>query len=1309
MKKILTLFAMLLVTASTLLAQAPLSYQMVVRSKVAHGDFKPNDLVFSQQIQGELKIFEAGKTQPSYIAPINDKTNMNGMLSLTIGNVSQVDVTSEVPSISNINWKGAKIVVLIPAYGIQDTMDIYPVPYALFTANRDDAITTEEIVKYLKKIDASDFEKIITAFYGNPSTNPTLEKYVVDTVLNYIKANRTAVRNMLLNWLGQMDESDLDTAYKMVTSNTDIVNFINKHAVQYAKDHKSDAKEIALYYVGQTTRGDVKQVLDAVTGNTAFDTVATIIADTAVKYVEAHPEMVRDLAQYYIDRTTVSDVNNMKTYLNEHNEPVYTHVKHLVDSMIQQYLDSMAYIHNRECDQYDICSLLAAIQTLENSEFVSCPDFSPIDTVRLAQPLNGDVATFVLRDTFTNNSYNVDLQHLGKDSLIYVVSYPNTIYPNDTLQASLQIVGNDTLMTDTLNITQEILANAQIINVQAFARPRCKSILSSDVVTIQFPLNCPQVVELTRSDTTADAIRTNNGIVLKGKVNNNYKDKIDTFGFFVAYIDVDATTYKQVNKVDTLYAAKSIVTDKKSADYNTFYAVLDMSHCSKVVTVNGFVKCKDQGDDPFQISEIDTTFHVRGPELNILASSDVYKAFADSIVLTQKDSIYSSKKGWKSIQYYIDNATEIWGIPAQEAGFGNYSYNWKDTNLHTATYKVAPEKDSTYYGWIELQYTLKNVTTTCKVYDSVKITYEPYRCADTIKVGDRVLRRPEVIISSDPTDSTYRTSLAKQGKQLVLSATSRLTDTINGQTVYDTINDMKATQMYDGLIKDYKYNWLRYNVANDTLRKGQDTLHLTTYKDSNYVAHVAITLSNDTVCHIFDTILVKYQFECGDSLRTNEHAYATVEVNKACWTKSNMRDTLNFTHGEQTGDISNGAPKYYNTSVLLNLFTLEQRGLLYNHDAAALVCPAGWHLPDTTEWQAMLHYVDTVDHAPAPSQYSFMKVNDTTWRTTYIYKIGAADVWPYCTNGTSTVKFNAYPAGIRQINTLVPQDGSYQSMPLGSFWTATQSRRTLPEGAKDKFYSYYMYPETNAELDKYVYRDDVNKIIGMSVRCVYGPAPEATPATFTCGTSTVTDRDNNAYNTVKIGNQCWMKENLRTSSFADGSAIENGYNKTLTVDQAYYYSFTDYGYHYNWTAVSSDKGLCPEGWIVPSENDFNQLITYLSNNNYCDNNSNNISKALAIDAAWEESGTNCAIGNHVESNNSSKFSAYPAGYICCGNSTSIQNPNVAACFWSSTSHDNEHAYRLYLRHDNANVNGSRNDNYTPKWEAFSVRCIKAEN
>jgi hypothetical protein len=45
---------------------------------------------------------------------------------------------------------------------------------------------------------------------------------------------------------------------------------------------------------------------------------------------------------------------------------------------------------------------------------------------------------------------------------------------------------------------------------------------------------------------------------------------------------------------------------------------------------------------------------------------------------------------------------------------------------------------------------------------------------------------------------------------------------------------------------------------------------------------------------------------------------------------------------------------------------------------------------------------------------------------------------------------------------------------------------------------------------------------------------------FTCGPSTVTDVDNNSYNTVQIGSQCWMKENLRTTKKPDGSAITKG-------------------------------------------------------------------------------------------------------------------------------------------------------------------------
>ncbi len=1322
MKKILTLFAMLLVTASTLLAQAPLSYQMVVRSKVAHGDFKPNDLVFSQQIQGELKIFEADKTQPSYIAPINDKTNMNGMLSLTIGNVSQVDVPSEVPSISNINWKGAKIVVLIPEYGIQDTMDIYPVPYALFTANRDDALTTEEIVKYLKKVDTSDFEQVITAFYGNPSQNPTLEKYVVDTVLNYIKANRTAVRNLLLSWLGQMNADDLDTVYNMVNNRPDLKEFINKYAVQFAKNHKSDAKEILLYYVSTTTKGDVKQVLEEVKGNHAFDTVATIIADTAVKYIKAHPQMVQDLATYYIENATTAQVNYVKNYLQQHNADVYDQVKGIVDTMIKHFLYSLGYINNAGCQEYDICSLLQDIQTLENSEFVSCPELGKLYHEKLP---NTDSTYRKLWNKIFNNTFDVNLQ-VGKDSLIYVLHYPNTIYPDTILQANLQLpttAGGDTIMIDTVHFN---LNKGQIIEVHAVVRARCMDILYSDTVTFNFPLQCPSIDTAWNTDAVdGNTLLTNHGVKMSATVDFNYPEKIANYGFVVSSSNnlnnLDATMSNLPAGVDVV-KVNELTTENKTnyklnntqyaPNENTYATNLDMKYCARKVWYRAFVGCRTYNETT---QKYDTTYNfyktikidsVRGPELTLTTNptNAIFRPFDDSVSVTADGwfTIYSQNPSRRRLEEWIAVAGEY------KAMLDTMYYWWGlDANNRIAdgkkTIKAAPTQDTTLVGNVSVVM----FGSTCTLTDSVKIKYTQPQCNDTVIVNTDTIRGPRIIVTPDNyTQKHQDTTCVGVKDTIVLSARSYMID--KDATEKELKDIKKNTQFYDGLVDTFSYKWM-YKGTTDALGTA-DTLKVGVKRDTVVVCELNIKYKNGTQCTKYDSILVHYEFKCGDSLRTSENKYATIDINGYCWTKSNMRETIGYdktngnqvdlVHGNQTDSIYNTEPKYYWTSTILaNRFTLEQLGYLYNHDAAEIVCPKGWHLPDTMEWQNMLRYVDTLNHQ---AKHTFVNLpGDTVMQTTLGSKIAVEQIWAYYEND-NPVGFNAYPAGARQINSLVPQDGLYDSKDLGVFWSATKSPRDV---TPKKYYNYYLYPATYEDL--YVLRADANYILGFSVRCVKGPRQEE-PAAFECGTSTVTDRDNNAYNTVKIGEQCWMKENLRTRSFADGSAIENGYDKALTVEQAYYYNVTNYGYHYNWTAVSSDKGLCPEGWNVPSENDFNQLITYLSNNNNCNGNLNNISKALAIDAAWKESGTECAIGNDVQSNNSSKFSAYPAGYICCGNSTTIQTDSgVAACFWSSTSHENDRAYRLYLRHDNANVNGSRNDNYTPKSEAFSVRCIKA--
>ena len=77
---------------------------------------------------------------------------------------------------------------------------------------------------------------------------------------------------------------------------------------------------------------------------------------------------------------------------------------------------------------------------------------------------------------------------------------------------------------------------------------------------------------------------------------------------------------------------------------------------------------------------------------------------------------------------------------------------------------------------------------------------------------------------------------------------------------------------------------------------------------------------------------------------------------------------------------------------------------------------------------------------------------------------------------------------------------------------------------------------------------------------------------FACGISTIKDFDNNEYNTVQIGNQCWMKENLRTTHFADGTEIP--VNTYTSSTSAYRYIPNNdpslvpiYGYLYNWTAA----------------------------------------------------------------------------------------------------------------------------------------------
>ena len=100
------------------------------------------------------------------------------------------------------------------------------------------------------------------------------------------------------------------------------------------------------------------------------------------------------------------------------------------------------------------------------------------------------------------------------------------------------------------------------------------------------------------------------------------------------------------------------------------------------------------------------------------------------------------------------------------------------------------------------------------------------------------------------------------------------------------------------------------------------------------------------------------------------------------------------------------------------------------------------------------------------------------------------------------------------------------------------------------------------------------------------------PQGFTCGTSTVSDVDNNTYNTVRIGTQCWTQSNLKVSKYRNGNSIPSGLSNSAwqnTTFGAYAIYNNDsvndslYGKLYNHYAVTDSSGLCPTGWHVPSD------------------------------------------------------------------------------------------------------------------------------
>ena len=565
----------------------------------------------------------------------------------------------------------------------------------------------------------------------------------------------------------------------------------------------------------------------------------------------------------------------------------------------------------------------------------------------------------------------------------------------------------------------------------------------------------------------------------------------------------------------------------------------------------------------------------------------------------------------------------------------------------------------------------------------------------------------------DVGNHTFRIHLSKPQAYLLSVQTGTETSSIKmvntGNGGFDKIQYVAGKDSEIGILKSEKGSTDELFVLGDTLSFiGYSTIAGEFCTSSEVIRQI---LSSQTIELQFT---VAETFVCGTShvFDYDGNVYNTVQIGAQCWIKENVRAT-HFADGTPipiatTNSTTNAYCCYPNNDAS----TVPTYGLLYNWPAVMQmdfnsgesdiqgICPDGWHVPCEQEWYTLLYYMMGQSDLQCDNQ------SDNIGKA-----LASTSGWQSCgsnctvgndlsTNNASG--FSAMPAG--------SYDGYYDNENFGYkafFWSSSKS---LYNNMADIEYLVY----DRASLSHWAY----GMMYFLSVRCLRNETDSVHSGGQPCPQHpTVTDYDGNVYNTVQIGTQCWMKENLKTSHYADGTYIPVADTISHSISYRYFpeddsSNVSTYGCLYNWAAVmngnsassavpSNVQGVCPTGWHVPSAAEWIVMQDYVGAQNdcQCGHRSDLIAKALSSTTAWESSTIYCSPGYLPMYNSASGFSALPAGYYYGGGYSVLGRE---AWFWSTTEVGvNGAAYRN-IQNDLANFQEVGISNYF----GLSVRCLK---
>jgi uncharacterized protein (TIGR02145 family) len=214
----------------------------------------------------------------------------------------------------------------------------------------------------------------------------------------------------------------------------------------------------------------------------------------------------------------------------------------------------------------------------------------------------------------------------------------------------------------------------------------------------------------------------------------------------------------------------------------------------------------------------------------------------------------------------------------------------------------------------------------------------------------------------------------------------------------------------------------------------------------------------------------------------------------------------------------------------------------------------------------------------------------------------------------------------------------------------------------------------------------------------YGDLLEFTTTEKTTGT--VSDIDGNVYKTVKIGDQWWMAENLKVTHYQNGDEIPNVTNKTKwnsLTSGAYcnYDNDATYGRLYNWYAVTDNRKIAPEGWHVPTDDEWKEMDSFIG-----------LNESDADQLGWrgksEGDKLKSTTGWYADGNGTDEygFNGLPAGYR--DNNANFIDIKHTTGFWTTTEYESSSALVRGLQYDYSEFGRAPN----PKHVGLSVRCVK---